>query len=244
VSTGLQVADATWPEVDRRRRAGAVAILPVGAACKAHGRHLPLNTDQIQAEALGRFLAEQLDVVVWPTVTYGYYPAFTTYPGSCSVSAGTFTALVTDILSCICATGPGAVAVINTGISTIGPLHQAIAAGSVRPVSLVNIYEGERYTELAKRIGEQTRGGHADELETSIMLALRPQQVDSNLARAWDSQPVKGRFNRLDPDDPGYSPDGIYGNPALATVDKGHRLLEAIRADVLAAVRSLQLTAS
>ena len=40
----------TWDEVARRIAAGAAAILPIGAAAKQHGFHLPLNTDRIQAE--------------------------------------------------------------------------------------------------------------------------------------------------------------------------------------------------
>ncbi|MEA3412170.1 MAG: creatininase family protein [Pseudomonadota bacterium] len=242
MKVGLRVADATWPEVAQRRSAGAVAVLPVGAACKAHGRHLPMNTDQIQAEALSNFLAEALDVVIWPTVTYGHYPAFTAYPGSCSISADGFSGLVTDILSGISASGPGAVAVINTGISTIAPLRRAVAACPGKHVALVNIYEGERYTAMAGQIAEQSLGGHADEMETSIMLALCPRRVEMGQARAWDEHRIEGRLSRLDPGDPNYSPDGVYGNPALATPDKGHRLLEAIREDVLTVIRGLLKT--
>ena len=40
----------TWDAVARRIDNGAAAILPVGAAAKQHGLHLPLNTDRIQAE--------------------------------------------------------------------------------------------------------------------------------------------------------------------------------------------------
>ena len=41
-----------WDEVARRIARGAAAILPIGAAAKQHGLHLPLNTDRIQAERL------------------------------------------------------------------------------------------------------------------------------------------------------------------------------------------------
>ena len=41
-----------WDEVARRIQDGAAAILPIGAAAKQHGFHLPLNTDRIQAEWL------------------------------------------------------------------------------------------------------------------------------------------------------------------------------------------------
>jgi len=55
---GLLAAEVAWPEVQRRLEAGAPALLPIGAACKEHGCHLPLNTDFLQAEWLARARGE------------------------------------------------------------------------------------------------------------------------------------------------------------------------------------------
>src|SRR4051812_31637169 len=86
-----------WDEVARQIANGAAAILPVGAAAKQHGFHLPLNTDRIQAEFLASRLAERIDALIWPTLVYGYYPAFVAYAGSGSLSAETFEAVVHEI---------------------------------------------------------------------------------------------------------------------------------------------------
>ena len=48
-----------WDEIARRIGDGAVAILPIGAAAKQHGFHLPLNTDRIQAEWLAGQMAKK-----------------------------------------------------------------------------------------------------------------------------------------------------------------------------------------
>src|SRR5260370_12228835 len=69
----------TWDEVARRIADGAAAILPIGAAAKQHGFHLPINTDRIQAEWLAGKVAEKIDGLIWPTLTYGHYPAFFEY---------------------------------------------------------------------------------------------------------------------------------------------------------------------
>ena len=71
-----------WDEVARRIQDGAAAILPIGAAAKQHGFHLPLNTDRIQAEWLAGKLAAEVDALIWPTLSYGHYPAFVEYAGS------------------------------------------------------------------------------------------------------------------------------------------------------------------
>ena len=116
---GALLAQLSWPEVERRIAAGAVAVLPIGAACKQHGPHLPMNADLLQAEWLAAALVQRARVLVWPPVAYGYYPAFRDYPGSVSLSAATFEAVVADILADIRRAGAPAALILNTGISTI-----------------------------------------------------------------------------------------------------------------------------
>src|SRR5258707_3104236 len=85
-----------WDEVARHIANGAAAILPIGAAAKQHGFHLPLNTDRIQAEWLAGRMAEKIDALILPTLTYGHYPAFVEYAGSSSHSISTFQTLVRE----------------------------------------------------------------------------------------------------------------------------------------------------
>lgn len=235
---GIRVAEVAWPEVERRLATGALAVLPVGAASKEHGHHLPLDTDYRQAEWLGAELAARAPVAVWPTLGYGYYPAFVDYPGSCSIAAPTFRAVVVDILGGIRRAGARHTLILNTGISTIAPLHELLSSNAELEgvVSLVNVYGGRHYRDMATALEQQRRGGHADELETSIMLAIAPQQVDMSRARACDSHTIRGVFNRSDPEAPNYSPTGVYGDPTLATAEKGHRLLDAMLRDLLAVI--------
>src|SRR6266700_4999868 len=90
-----------WDEAARHIAGGAAAILPIGAAAKQHGFHLPLNTDRIQAEWLSARLAERFDALIWPTLSYGHYPAFTEYAGSSSLSLPTFEAVVHEIAASV-----------------------------------------------------------------------------------------------------------------------------------------------
>ena len=79
---GVWLEDLTWPEAKARFDANAVVVIPVGAAAKAHGPHLPLKTDALTARALGQRLIERLPVVAAPVVGFGFYPAFTAFAGS------------------------------------------------------------------------------------------------------------------------------------------------------------------
>lgn len=223
-----------WDEVARQLHGGAPVILPVGAAAKQHGLHLPLNTDRIQAEWLAARLAGQVDALIWPTVAYGYYPAFVEYAGSSSLSSSTFEAMVYEIAGEIIRAGCRTLFVLNTGVSTLAPVERALARLDTSKLMHLRIHEGPRYRRAAERLAEQHHGSHADELETSLMLALAPELVDMSRAEASPAlkHEVPGRLIPSDPRSPNYSRSGSYGDPTLATRAKGEVLLRAMLDDL------------
>ncbi|CAN7406330.1 creatininase family protein [Bradyrhizobium sp. LjRoot220] len=223
-----------WDEVARHIGNGAAAILPIGAAAKQHGFHLPLNTDRIQAEWLASQLAGRFDALIWPTLSYGHYPAFVAYAGSSSLSSATFEAVVHEIAQGILADGCRKLFVLDTGISTLAPVERALARLDAGKVMHLRIHDGPRYRQAAERLAEQNHGSHADELETSLMLALAPHLVE--MARAEPSpaigQEAPGPLTPLDVNSPNYSRSGSFGDPTLATLAKGEILLAAMLDDL------------
>jgi creatinine amidohydrolase len=223
-----------WDDVARHIANGAAAILPIGAAAKQHGFHLPLNTDRIQAEFLASRLAERIDALIWPTLTYGYYPAFVAYAGSSSLSAATFEAAVHEITAEILGSGCRKLFVLNTGISTLAPVERALSRLDPGRVAHLRIHEGPRYRRAAEQLVEQSHGSHADELETSLMLALAPQLVD--MTRAEPSPALgfeaPGPLTPSDVNSPNFSRSGSYGDPTLASLAKGEILLAAVLDDL------------
>jgi creatinine amidohydrolase len=172
---------------------------------------------------------------VWPTLAYGYYPAFTDYPGSVSLRAATFRALIDDIAGSIFSSGAVALVIVNTGISTVAPLESMrTAADEAGRIALAHVWQGASLRAAAGALREEARGGHAGELETSVLLAIAPEQVDMTRARPWLSPSLEmpGALTHRDSADPQYSPDGIYGDPTRATRAKGEQLLVAMLDDV------------
>jgi creatinine amidohydrolase len=225
----------SWDEVRSRIGNGAAAILPVGAGAKQHGFHLPMNTDRIQAEWLAVRIAERFDALIWPTVTYGYYPAFVEYAGSSGLSAPVFEAMIQEIATGIMEFGCHALFVLDTGISTQAPIDRALARVAFGDVLHLKIHQGPRYRAAAAELAEQNHGSHADELESSLMLALAPDLVD--MSRAEASPVVKaetpGRLTPTDTSSPNYSRSGSYGDPTLANRAKGEVLLAAMVDDLV-----------
>lgn len=228
---GRRVAALSWQEVARRLGQGMPAVLAIGAAAKEHGYHMPLDTDFRQAEWLVDRLCETHALLAWPTLPYGYYPSFVDYPGSISLGEETFAAAVMEILDGIRRAGARTVFVLNTGISTIPPLERVLAGAA--GCHLINVYSGPRFAAVAREVQEQAWGGHADEVETSMLLAIAPGAVDMALAEGNPARIERGLFNRHDPRAPNYSASGSNGDPRLATAAKGERLVEALRLDVI-----------
>lgn len=216
--TGVWLEDLTWFEAKARFDAGAVVIVPVGAAAKAHGPHLPLKTDALTARALGQRLIERLPVVAAPVIGFGYYPAFTPFAGSQHLSAETFKALVRELLGNLQGHGAKRIALINTGVSTEKPLDE-VAREMPGVAALHMRLLGTR----ADALLDDPEGGHADERETSVMLALDPRSV------RMDRLAAEGDF----------AATGATGDPSRATAFKGERILDARVDDLVARLREL-----
>ncbi|MEZ5926336.1 MAG: creatininase family protein [Hyphomicrobiaceae bacterium] len=242
---GHRVAALPWDAVERRLRAGGLAILPVGAGAKEHGFHLPMGSDALQADWIvdrlaARLYSDGIDLIAWPVVSYGYYPAFAAYAGSITLQRATFAAVIGEIVTSLQGHGARAVLVLDTGVSTGPPIAEVITG---RPgCHHLKIHAGPRYRETAARIAEQPYGSHADELETSRMLASLPEWVDMARAVASPVHPDGPRPGALTPSDassPNYSPSGAYGDPTLATGEKGEALLEAMLSDLQVTIREV-----
>src|SRR5476649_1799526 len=154
---GVWLEDLTWFEARERFHAGAAVVIPIGAASKAHGPHLPLKTDALTARALGQGVIDRLDVVAAPVVGFGYYPAFTSFPGSQHLTADTFKALVRELVGNFQAHGVRRIALIHAGVSTERPLDE-LAVGQTDLLVRHMRVTGQ----AAEGLIENHDGGHAD----------------------------------------------------------------------------------
>lgn len=235
----ILLEDLTWREAEKILTPETVVVIPLGAAAKEHGPHLKLKNDFLIAEYLKARVRRQAAVVITPTINYHFYPAFLEYPGSTSLRLDTARDLVIDICRSLARFGPRRFYVLNTGISTLRAL---------KPAAELLAAEGilARYTDLKmlepveKLVSKQEGGTHADEIETSIMLYIAPADVDMKKA-VKDYHPSRGRGLTRDPKGEGtYSASGIWGDPTLATREKGRRVTEFLVTGVLNEIEDLR----
>lgn len=231
----------TWMEAEKALRDFDVVLIAIGARTKEHGPHLPLNNDYLLAEYLKDRVLGEVPVAVLPTLEYGYYPSFLEYPGSISLGAETFKNTIMDICMSMNGYGIRKFYVLNTGISTIPPLQEAstelLRKGMV--MRFLDLRETDK--KLPPDLLQQAGGSHADEGETSMMLYIAPERVDMTKAvRDYDARPNRKGLTRNPEGSGSYSPTGTWGDPTLATREKGRIIVETTVSEIVKQLRELK----
>lgn len=239
---GVRLAELTWEEAVTAYQTYSVALLPIGGGSKAHGSHLPLSTDLLIAQELADRVVQAAPILLLPALTYAYYPAFIDWVGSVSIESQHFADFVGDIIRSVHRHGIRKFVLLDWGLSThpvldtlSRNLHQEL--GVLVAVTLVRGLGSE----VIPSILEQESGGHADEMETSAVLAIRPDlvQMDKAVKEIRTSLPGSVGANGITKFNIGgkmKTPHGVNGDATLATVEKGEQILAAKAKDIISFV--------
>lgn len=227
-------ARSAWPAIDRAVERGSLAVLAVGA-CEQHGAHLPLTTDTDMAHGVAGRIAGRLDALLLPPITYGDAWNNEAFTGTLSLSPATLRAVIEDIGQGVRRMGARGLIIINGHFGNREPI--ALAARALVSAGLPVMHLDYPAMEaLAGEICESKPAApgfyHADEVETAMMLALRPEAVDMSLAApeypvfppTFGMEPMQLRD---------FVTSGVFGDPRPATAAKGEALIEGIVAESL-----------
>ena len=237
---GTLLENLSWDEAEHILTPDSVIVIPLGAESKEHGRHLQLNNDWVMSEYLKNRVLAASPAIVAPTINYSFYPAFLDYPGSTSLESNTARDMVVDICHTLALHGPRRFYILNTGISTIKPLSEAARLLSAEGITLTYFNLNE-IDSTVNKVQQQKEGTHADEIETSMMLYIAPQTVRMSKAQS-DMHPHRPGPLTRDPNATRgtYSPTGSWGDPTLATREKGRIVTEAAVQAILSDIQKLE----
>ena len=154
-----------------------------------------------------------------------------------------------DICRSLARFGPRRFYVINTAMTlpALKPAAEALAGEGI----LLHYLDPRVDERAVKPLLKQEGGRHADENETSKILYMDPTQVDMRKA-VKDYQPLAEGSTRVsftrDPQAAArgegiYSPTGTWGDPTLATREKGRIATEATLAEILKQIKTLRQAA-
>ena len=250
----MQYGEHTWKNIpDLTDR---VVVLPLGSM-EQHGHHLPLLTDSmIGNEIIRRAEAEGGDAALFlPILWVGASDHHRAFPGTVSVSNDVYVKLLEDMLESLIGSGFRRILLVNAHGGNITPGSMAIYNVQCRHRDRSDLWLVfcTWFVVAAPRIAaiealEQKHVSHACELETSMILQLRPELVKMEAARGANI-PFESAF---------YAPDssrasrvnvakmfeqvtetGALGHPETATSEKGEQLFETAVAEVVALIREV-----
>jgi creatinine amidohydrolase len=238
---------ADFAALDRSR---AIAVLPL-AATEQHGPHLPLSVDADIAHGIVQaaiaHLPAGLPALFLPVQRVGYSPEHAAYPGTLTLKAETVIRLWTDIAESVAASGVKKLVLFNTHGGNTGLLD--VVARDLRARLALLVYSVPNWDRLALAHAdgraalerftpdEQRFGVHAGQIETAMMLALKPALVRMSETRDFESTSAararrfeilgRGRGAQWAWMAQDLNPAGAVGNARAATPEAGRALIEA-----------------
>ena len=230
----------------------AIAVLPL-AATEQHGPHLPLSVDTDIVNGVMRIAmpilkeaAPDLPVYFLPTQAIGLSPEHAAFPGTLTLKPETLMRLWTDIAESVNAAGIHKLVLFNAHGGHVGAMDvvsRDLRARLGMLVYSVSWYQLPLLNAQGKDLNalfsdhEHRFGVHAGEVETSVMLALKPESVQMDKAQNFLSTSEErsakfsilgnGKSAKLAWQMQDYNAAGAAGNATAATAAKGQALLDA-----------------
>ncbi len=231
-------SEQTWVELPHDlAAAGQSAILPVGAV-EQHGPHMGCGMDFVLADRLCTAVAQRTKVLVLPTLPYGCSLGHSRrWPGTIAVRPDTLIDFIKQIGDWAYYSGVRRLFIVNTHVTNAAPLRCALellrAEHDELMVALFNS------ATISPRVREfhfaDAEDWHANDAETSLMLAIAPKMVRPDLLDDADD-PDRTRtcvfahpVNRT-------SRNGVTGSPSGATAEKGRVWFEWMVEDLSALI--------
>jgi creatinine amidohydrolase len=234
----MQWSERTWAELPHDlANAAQSAILPVGAT-EQHGPHMGCGMDWVLADRLCAAVAARTKVPALPALAYGCSLGHSRrWPGTIAVKPGTLIDLVKEIGDWAVYSGVRRLFIVNTHVTNAAPLRCALellrAEHDELMVALFNS------ATISKRVREfhfaDAEDWHANDAETSLMLAAAPKMVRMELLEDVDDADRTGTcvfahpVNRT-------SRNGVTGTPSKATAEKGRVWFEWMVEDLSALI--------
>jgi creatinine amidohydrolase len=238
----LWLDELSTVEAAQAAKDGTVVIFPVGSV-EEHGEHLPLCTDSVQPEYIALEVAKKTGCLVAPPFRYGICNATRNFPGTLTIQFNTLYNLALDILSELTRNGFNRIIVLSGHAGNSHMVALRLAAqevvvknekeeGNVRIMVLSDFDFAE---ELTPQYADKN-DGHAGTLETSRMMAIKPELIKARgEASVWQMP----RFEVVAHPERYFS-SGVNGDPTAATREKGQKINEYIVAQVAKLIEDLK----
>lgn len=211
---GFFLERLTWPKAKAAFAKTSVVVVPIGST-EQHGPHLPLGTDFLIAQELARRVGQRANVIVTPTISIGYAKYHTVFPGTLSLGEETLSHGLVEICQDLLKYGTSHILFVDGHGGNLTALRQCGEWLRERCVpSAVACWWEMTHVVNPKWMAI----GHADYIETSMMLALDESLVDLAAAHLPVNKPL--------------TPKIALDNVRLARFKGGHLGVNCIMTDI------------
>lgn len=240
--------EQTWQTIGAQNKQTPV-IIPLGS-CEQHGHHLPLFVDTIQVQAVADAVERAINerILMLPTLWLGSSHHHIDFAGTVSLPPELYTSVIKQVANCVLRAGFKRIFFLNGHGGNEVPVAQALAAlvaesdqADAAYLALASWWQVGRDALKPEKHRLTTPGiSHACEVETSMLLTIRPDLV--KMDRAQNSTPalnndwinseyggkvsVYRRWHRI-------TAPGNMGAPKAATKEKGESMLRDVVADIV-----------
>lgn len=236
--------ELTYEELKKLAEEGAVAIIPLGSL-EVHGPHLPLGTDYMVAHRVALEVAKREKAVVLPPIAYAYVPENRHFAGAVTLSGDTLTRLLEEVCDEVYRNGFKRILVLNGHGGNARVLRLFVREMMRKRKRYLLYVLTDPLAPIAAvidRVRETDVYGHAGEIETSIVLYVRPDLVKLERVRGGARLGPRRVLEHVDAmaDWVCYALEGFVGDPTKASADKGRVLFEALVEAVAEIVRRIR----
>ncbi len=239
----MKLQHCTWIEIEKYLEASRAIIIPIGST-EQHGPNGLIGTDAICPEMISKGVAEEIHILIGPTINVGMAQHHLRFAGSIALRPSTLMAVINDYVKSLMQHGfekfyflnghGGNVAAVSAAFSEIHA-QNSMGLGHINQPTpetiLRNWYSGKRVVDYSHEHFTNTEGSHATVCEVSLTYYAYPEQVKNvemspkiaPTGEFFDAEDFKEKF-----------PDGRIGSdPSLATVAHGEQVYKAAVADTI-----------
>jgi len=242
----MQLALATWQEVEEYLRGSHGIIVPIGSV-EQHGPNGLIGTDHLDAEFVAKGVGDAVGAMVAPTLAYGMSQHHLAFSGSATLRPSTLMLVVHDVVMSLAVHGFRRFFFINGhggNVATVTAAFDEIYAarslgGPVEGVRCRMRFwsEGARCKAVSAELYPGVNGSHATASEVSLSQYYQPKsikyaQMSPKVAPAsgqfFDAADYRARY-----------PDGRIGSdPSQSSPEHGERLYKAAVEDMVEAYKA------
>jgi creatinine amidohydrolase len=250
-----KIDQLSWFDVKELCEINNTVVIPVGSI-ENQGPHLPLGLDCIVlGEIIEKILKEE-EVVVAPIMPFGYAKVHQGFPGTITLRPEVLHSVLVDVASCLIKHGFRKLAFFNSHVGN-GPIISQVCEvirDNHEDVLCAVVPIWGVMPQAAPEVAKTLIPGHASDPNTSVMMYISPDLVKmeraireepKQLFRNFTTKaPAVYQFNGATINIPlrtdEISKSGIWGDPTVATAEKGRGLVESLVKFLLQFIREFK----